>query len=198
VRRLELRSEDELASVDLERDGDAVAQPLVLVCGHGSRDACCALRGTAVFSALAPFLPEESLWLSSHQGGHRFATNVLVLPTGLQFGRLESDEAPDVVSRALSGAITLDRYRGRTYYEAVVQAAEHAVRTTAAFEGSTSSGSQRSRTTSSASRSWTGRSVSRSSSAARDRPCRRVAARTRSLSRSSPHGRPDARAHSSR
>ena len=25
---------------------------LVLVCGHGSRDACCALRGTAVFATL--------------------------------------------------------------------------------------------------------------------------------------------------
>ncbi len=106
----------------------------MLVCGHGTRDACCALRGTAVFSALVPSLPAGSLWLSSHQGGHRFAANVLVLPAGLQFGRLEPDEASEVVSRALSGTITLDRYRGRTSYDAAVQAAEHAVRTTAGLD----------------------------------------------------------------
>jgi hypothetical protein len=128
VRRLELASPDELGDVDLARGGDAVEQPLVLVCGHGTRDACCSLRGTAVFSALAESLDGESLWLSSHQGGHRFAANVLVLPAGLQLGRVEPDEAQEVVSRALAGTILLDRYRGRTSYDRAAQAAEHAVR----------------------------------------------------------------------
>jgi hypothetical protein len=134
VRRLELASPDELGDVDLAADGGAVEQSLVLVCGHGMRDSCCALRGTAVYSALAPSLPEGSLWLSSHQGGHRFAANVLVLPEGLQFGRVEPDEAPVVVSRALAGTISLDRYRGRVSYDAAAQAAEHAVRTAAGLE----------------------------------------------------------------
>ena len=129
VRRLELGSQDELASVDLTSAGDVVEEPLVLVCGHGTRDACCALRGTAVFSALASSVPGESLWLSTHQGGHRFAANVLLLPAGLQFGRVEPDEAHQVVSQALSGTIVLERYRGRTSYETAAQAAEHAVRT---------------------------------------------------------------------
>lgn len=131
ARRLELASLEGLASVDLASAGDLVDEPLVLVCGHGVRDACCALRGGAVFSALAPSVPEGSLWISSHQGGHRFAANVLVLPAGLQFGRVEPEEAFEIVSRALAGSIELDRYRGRTCLAPAAQAAERAVRVAA-------------------------------------------------------------------
>lgn len=128
VRRIELARPEELASVDLEGGGDRVETSLVLVCGHGSRDRCCALRGTAVFAALSDRLEEEELWISSHLGGHRFAANVLVLPAGLQLGRVRADEAPALVELALAGRIALDRYRGRTCYDGVAQAAEHAVR----------------------------------------------------------------------
>jgi hypothetical protein len=129
VRRIELEHPGEIADLDFERDGDRTDQQLVLVCGHGTRDACCALRGVAVYGALAARLDgDEELWISSHQGGHRFAANVLVLPAGLQFGRVEPNEAPLVVARALSGRIELDRYRGRTCYTPAAQAAERVVR----------------------------------------------------------------------
>lgn len=128
VRRLELRSHADVTALDLDRAGDDVRGGLVLVCGHGSRDACCALRGTEVYGALAAGLDEESLWLSSHHGGHRFAANVLVLPQGLHFGRVEPDEAPALVAAALAGRIELARYRGRTCYAPPVQAAERALR----------------------------------------------------------------------
>jgi hypothetical protein len=128
VRRFDLSSPDGLADVDLARDGEPTALPLVLVCGHGTRDACCALRGTAVYGALADELDEDQLWLSSHQGGHRFAANVLVLPAGLQFGRVAPASAATVVHEALSGTIHLELYRGRSAYPARVQAAELAVR----------------------------------------------------------------------
>jgi hypothetical protein len=131
VRRIELAAPADLSDVDLERDGDRVDMRLVLVCGHGSRDACCALRGVAVYGALAPVLEDdEELWISSHQGGHRFAANVLVLPAGLQFGRIEPGEAAVIVRDALSGRFELDRYRGRTCYPRVAQAAERVVRET--------------------------------------------------------------------
>jgi hypothetical protein len=135
VRRIELDSHSDLAKVDLATAGEVVEHPLVLVCGHGSRDRCCALRGTEVFASLSKRLGDDELWISSHQGGHRFAANVLVLPTGLQLGRVETDEAPFVVARALAGRIELDRYRGRTCYDAAVQAAEIAVRRTANLDG---------------------------------------------------------------
>jgi len=135
VRRIELDGLEELASVDLDGGGAKVQMSIVLVCGHGSRDRCCALRGTAVYGALADRLDEEALWVSSHQGGHRFAANVLVLPTGLQFGRVEPDEAPALVERGMRGRIELERYRGRTCYDGPVQAAEHAVRSAAGLDG---------------------------------------------------------------
>jgi hypothetical protein len=128
VRRIELGRYEELAELDLDAVGEPVDGSLVLVCGHGSRDRCCAVYGTPVYSALTERLGEEAAWISSHQAGHRFAANVLVLPLGLQFGRVSADEAPLVVERAFTGRIDLDRYRGRTCYASVVQAAEAAIR----------------------------------------------------------------------
>jgi hypothetical protein len=117
----------QIPSLDRLESGDAepVDHPLVLVCCHGRRDVCCARRGKPVFDALRD-LP--GVWQSSHQGGHRFAANVLVLPAGIQLGRVQPGEAPAVVASLLEGRIPLDHYRGRTLYPAHVQAAEVAVR----------------------------------------------------------------------
>ena len=128
VRRIELSTPDELADVDLQTAGESTSSPLVLVCGHGTRDACCALRGTAVYSRLADHLGDDELWISSHQGGHRFATNVLVLPAGIQLGRVPAENAASIVAKALTGRIELAHYRGRVAYPAPVQAAEGAIR----------------------------------------------------------------------
>jgi hypothetical protein len=128
IRALVLDRHDDLSGLDLDAAGETFAGPLVLVCGHGSRDQCCALRATGVFAELDGALGEDELWISSHQGGHRFAANVLVLPAALQFGRVEPAEASRLVADALGGLIDLDRYRGRTCYESPVMAAEHAVR----------------------------------------------------------------------
>ena len=95
VRRFALPDLEALSGLDLADGGEAVDSSLVLVCAHGSRDRCCSLRGTAVFGALADRLGEEELWISSHLGGHRFAANVVVLPSGLQFGRVTPEEAPE-------------------------------------------------------------------------------------------------------
>lgn len=133
VRRFELASPAALAEVNLVHGGRPVGSSLVLVCGHGTRDACCSLRGTAVYRALVDQLDEEQLWLSSHQGGHRFAANVLVLPAGVQLGRVTPADSVAVVERALSGRIDLEHYRGRGVYPARVQAAELAVRAELGF-----------------------------------------------------------------
>jgi hypothetical protein len=134
VRRLAVTDLEDIGDLD-QAGADSTAAPLVLVCGHGTRDACCALRGTAVYGALAARLDPELVWISSHQGGHRFAANVLVLPFGLQFGRVSPADAHDVVARALAGRIDLDRFRGRTTYPPAVQAAEIAVRRAHGLDG---------------------------------------------------------------
>ena len=104
--------------------GEAIAGPLLLVCTHGRRDACCARLGVPVFDALAPHVDDARLWQSSHQGGHRFAANVLVLPWGVQLGRVAPHDAARVVASLEGGRIPLDLYRGRALYPQAVQAAE--------------------------------------------------------------------------
>jgi hypothetical protein len=128
VRRFELTELDELASLDLDGAGEATNGSLVLVCGHGTRDRCCALRGTAVYGALASAVGVEELWISSHQGGHRFAANIVVLPQAVQLGRVSVEGAARVVGEALDGRVPSSGYRGRTAYPPEAQAAEMAVR----------------------------------------------------------------------
>jgi Sucrase/ferredoxin-like len=119
---------DDLAHADLDA-GAPLAGPLVLVCAHGRRDACCARLGPPLFEALAQHLPPQRLWQSSHLGGHRFAPNVLVLPDGIQLGRIPPERAGAVAAALEAGRIPLDLYRGRTIYTRRVQAAEILART---------------------------------------------------------------------
>lgn len=122
LRRLELERLEDLAEADLE--GGERCGPVWLVCTHGRRDACCARRGRPVFEALAAVLPPGALWQSSHQGGHRFAANVLFLPAGIQLGRVAPADAVRVAELLAGGRLPLDRYRGRTFHAPEVQAAE--------------------------------------------------------------------------
>jgi hypothetical protein len=127
ARRAELERLDDVTVIDAP-GGIPLEGPLVLVCAHGRRDACCARLGPPLFEALDSRLPAGSVWQASHLGGHRFAPNVLVLPYGIQLGRLTVAEADAAASLLAAGRIPLDRYRGRTLYAAPVQAAEVALR----------------------------------------------------------------------
>jgi len=132
--RQELGSLEELPGADLER-GDPVTGPIVLVCAHGRRDACCARLGPPLFEALAARVAPDRLWQSSHLDGHRFAPNVLVLPHGVQLGRVPVERAPEVVELLANDRIPLDLYRGRTIYAPAVQAAEVIVRSVTDCDG---------------------------------------------------------------
>ena len=109
--------------------------PLALVCGHGRRDACCARLGRPVYDALRDELDSEWLWLSSHVGGHRFAPNLLWLPEGLLFGRVEPSQAGALVEELRGGRLPTEHLRGRTTWPPEAQAAEIAVRAALGVEG---------------------------------------------------------------
>ncbi len=66
-----------------------LADPILLVCTNGKRDACCALRGRALMTALAADHAERT-WECTHLGGHRFAGNLVCLPHGIVYGRVPS------------------------------------------------------------------------------------------------------------
>ena len=127
--RLELGRLEDVLDVDPDRDGVPVEGPLVLVCTHARRDVCCATHGVPVYNALRRHVPDGLLWRSSHQGGHRFAANVLALPDGIQLGRVEPGAAAEVAAALTDGRIPLRFYRGRTLHAREVQAADAAVRT---------------------------------------------------------------------
>lgn len=103
------------------------AAPLFLVCAHGRRDACCARFGLPVYQALRGQFG-EMVWQCSHVGGHRFAANLLCLPSGLLYGRVGSDNAVSIVQALFNSQIAAENYRGRVSYPPPAQAAEYALR----------------------------------------------------------------------
>ena len=101
--------------------------PLYCVCTHGRHDPCCAERGRPVAAALAARYPEAT-WEVSHIGGDRFAGNMLVLPHGLYYGRLDAGSALEVAEAQHRGELRLDRFRGRSCLGMGAQAGEVALR----------------------------------------------------------------------
>ncbi|NLV55479.1 MAG: sucrase ferredoxin [Acidimicrobiales bacterium] len=101
---------------------------LVLVCTNGKHDQCCANRGRPVIRHLRETPWAEQLWECSHIGGDRFAANIVVLPDGLYYGRMEPTDAERLLDAHAVGEIALPWYRGRSTLRFAEQAAEHAVR----------------------------------------------------------------------
>ncbi|MFC9433186.1 sucrase ferredoxin [Nocardia sp. NPDC057030] len=107
--------------------GVPVHDPLVLVCAHGKRDQCCARLGRPIAAELAAKYPGQ-VWECSHTGGHRFAPALVLLPSGLTYGRLDAATAAEMVEAARRGEVSLTGLRGRSCYPPLEQLAEVAVR----------------------------------------------------------------------
>lgn len=107
----------------VEPVAEAYLEPLVLVCTNGRHDACCAVEGRPVAAAAADVLP-EAVWECSHIGGDRFAANVVWLPDGVYYGRVQPGEVPALIARHRERRLSLAHYRGRAPDPFPVQAAE--------------------------------------------------------------------------
>ena len=79
--------------------GEPIDHPLLVVCTHGKRDRCCSRYGRPLYDALRSDVPPEWVWQSTHVGGDRFAGNLVCLPEGLYFGRVDPAAARDVLAR---------------------------------------------------------------------------------------------------
>lgn len=90
--------------------------PKLLVCTHGKRDKCCAKFGQCVLSRLREKSSENSSRLevleSSHIGGHRFAATALVLPEMRYYGRLQEQDATELLQCLNQGRVFQPRNRG--------------------------------------------------------------------------------------
>jgi hypothetical protein len=96
---------------------------LHLVCTNGRHDPCCADFGRPVVRVLAA-AGSPDVWESSHVGGDRFAANIVCLPDGVYYGRVEPGEADRLLADHRAGRVDLARYRGRSCLPPLVQAAE--------------------------------------------------------------------------
>ncbi|MEV6273794.1 sucrase ferredoxin [Nocardia sp. NPDC051832] len=107
--------------------GARVTDPVILVCAHGKRDQCCALLGRPIAANLAAEYPDQ-VWECSHTGGHRFAPALVLLPSGLTYGRVDTESATAAVEAIRRGALALPGFRGRSGHKPIEQVAEIAVR----------------------------------------------------------------------
>ena len=127
VTRTEFESYEDLRGLDLLA-ATAVEHPLFLVCTHGKHDPCCARLGRPLYEALRDELAPDWVWQVSHIGGDRFAGNLVCLPEGLYYGRVDRETAGPVLDEHLARRILIPSYRGRSIYSFAVQAAERALR----------------------------------------------------------------------
>ncbi|ANY08078.1 sucrase ferredoxin [Pseudonocardia sp. HH130630-07] len=126
-----VRSTDDLAGITSGIDGGSdpgtpVTDPVMLVCAHGRRDVCCAVRGRALAADLAA--EGADVWECTHLGGHRFAPTALVLPTGYAYGRLDTGSGLAALKAAAGGVVDPWSCRGHAGLEPAQQVAELAVR----------------------------------------------------------------------
>ena len=141
LERISVRSYAELADLDLVAIaegnggfGEPVVHPMLLVCTHGRKDACCAIKGRPVADALAVQYPEQT-WQCTHFGGDRWAGNLLIAPHGLMYGQLDAVSAPPIAAAAQLGQVSLNNLRGRTGIDPFAQVAEITVRERTGLSG---------------------------------------------------------------
>src|ERR1039458_7975930 len=113
-------------SFDMEQLGGEISEKVFVVCTHGTHDLCCAQFGNRIYPELRE--SSDNVWQISHIGGCRFAPNVVCLPHGIVYGRVERSDCAAIVSRYKEGALLPPKLRGRSCYSKPVQAAEQFLR----------------------------------------------------------------------
>ncbi|GAB3298958.1 sucrase ferredoxin [Parasphingorhabdus pacifica] len=135
LRGWEVTDATELLALDFDRIaqgehddlGVPVHDPLLLVCTNGRRDRCCAIRGRLLLDELGD-RHGESVWETTHTGGHRFAPATVLLPSGFTYGQMTAPSADAALSAAASGKVSIEHCRGRSTWSPRGQSAELAVR----------------------------------------------------------------------
>lgn len=99
---------------------EALSGVHVFICTHGARDQRCGVCGPPLYERFAAEIAARGLeghvhlYRSSHVGGHRYAGNVLIYPTGDWYGYVTPAAVPVLVEEAvLGGRIVPELWRGR-------------------------------------------------------------------------------------
>lgn len=87
----------------------------IIVCTHGSRDACCGTFGVPVYQHLRQLTNDGGttrVWRSSHLGGHRFAPTLIDYPGGRCWGFVDEGIAEAILTGEQSPESLKEHYRG--------------------------------------------------------------------------------------
>jgi hypothetical protein len=84
----------------------------LLVCTHGTVDACCATLGYPLYEKLRNSTGGVRVWRVSHFGHHRFAPTLIEMPAGLWWGRLDDLGVQVLLDRARAVEGILPYYCG--------------------------------------------------------------------------------------
>lgn len=98
-------------------------EEIYLVCTNGQRDICCARFGRPLYSRLNEVYGDR-IWQTTHIGGHRYAPNLLCLPSGFVYGFVSPDLGVNLVQDHGKQKLDVGRLRGRSHYPPHVQAGE--------------------------------------------------------------------------
>ena len=124
LRRQEISDYNELSTIaPLDDSMPRCEETLYFVCTHARRDLCCSREGLPTWQRLDK-LSNGRAWQTTHLGGHRFAPNVLTLPTARSFGRVRVDEVDAFYSEIESGAVPERFLRGNSALPPDAQACE--------------------------------------------------------------------------
>ncbi|KAJ3186621.1 hypothetical protein HDU85_007441 [Gaertneriomyces sp. JEL0708] len=91
----------------------------ILVCTHGSRDCRCGDIGTPVYQEFKKQIARKGLEHEikvnavSHIGGHKYAGNAIVYPSGDWYGMLQPEDVSDLVETLSKDKIMWPKWRGR-------------------------------------------------------------------------------------
>jgi len=121
--RFEVERIEDVAQLDVLRPMVLETGPCFFVCTHGTHDLCCARYGHPIFRAMAD-LAESDVWQISHVGGCRFAPNLICLPQGAVYGRIDPWDCGPLVRSARRDRLYLPKLRGRCCFSPAIQAAE--------------------------------------------------------------------------
>ncbi len=122
------RTREEITGIDVLSDDsfDECLEPQYFVCTNGQRDLCCARFGLPTFEKLSEAVGER-VWQTTHLGGHRFAPNVLALPQGVLYGRVDAKEVTQFLDLTELGRLSKIHVRGRSAFDPPAQVAELAI-----------------------------------------------------------------------
>ncbi len=104
----------------------------MLVCTHGTRDACCGKFGYPLYEALRNhYVPASEgrlrAWRVSHLGGHRFSPTLLDFPGGHYWGRLNAQSLATLMTQDRPSESLRMNYRGWAGLDALSQVVEREI-----------------------------------------------------------------------